>query len=312
MIIVNDTIRQLSMLLLIATTLYSATDSNANQPTGWEFDITAGLNASATYYNDHWQGGELSTVTWVSRVQGTAERQFTRQLDWRNTLEIAFGQTILQKEGPGPEPVWSPPQKSTDLIDYESLLRFTLQTWIDPYLGLRIISGFLDTRDPANERYFNPVEMTESAGGSRSILKQDRIALTARAGVAVRQTIDRDKAQVSSASPGITYETDIVNDGGLELVAELRTSTPKKILELKSDLKIYEALISTEASESDSSYWRYPDINWENTLIINAAKYLMINLYAQALYDRQINPDVRLKSTLGIGVTFQFGEAGEN
>lgn len=298
-------------LLLVSSILVAEESSENNAATGWNIELTTSLNASATYYNDHWQGGELSSMTWVSQLQATAERQFTSRINWRNTGKIGFGQTIVQDENVNGDPVWSPPTKSTDLIDLESLLRFTLDAFVDPYVGVRILTGFLDTRDPANERYFNPVEITESAGGSRQLFGTDRAKLTTRLGVAVRQMVDRNARTINETMLRESFETDITNDGGVELVAEFRGNAREKLFELKSDLRIYEAIVSSEESESENSYWRYPDVNWENTLILNAAKYLMINLYVQALYDRQINRDVRLKGTLGAGVTLQFPGTAE-
>ena len=75
-----------------------------------------------------------------------------------------------------------------------------------------------------------------------------------------------------------------------------------------SELKVYEALFSTRSDDTKSfpQEFQYPDINWENSLTMNITKYVMLNLYLQLLYDKEIDSDPRFKETLSLGLTYTF------
>ena len=110
----------------------------------WKFDSDIMVNLTQSQFSDNWAGSELSNITWTASMNNTAQKQLAEWLKNKNTLKLAFGQTHLQKEDLLGETYWEKPQKSTDQIAFESLMQFTLKTFVDPYLSLRADSQFLD------------------------------------------------------------------------------------------------------------------------------------------------------------------------
>jgi hypothetical protein len=78
-------------------------------------------------------------------------------LNSRNTAKLAFGQTSTQDTSH----TWGPLVKSTDEINFESVLRMTLGFVVDPFASAQLQSQFWDKSDPLLSRYFNPLELNE-------------------------------------------------------------------------------------------------------------------------------------------------------
>lgn len=283
-------------LLLVAGASFSQ-DSTAT----WKISGVASFMTTVNTYSESWTGGEQGTATWTAGLNATAEKQLRPALSNRNTLRLAFGQSSNQDQA---TKEWADFEKSTDLIDLESLWKLTLGWFVDPYLSGHLISQFVDERDTTFTRYANPIDLTESSGGSRDLLKTDRIVWSTRLGAAVRQLVDREVAYSGGR------HTEMTNDGGVEWVNDLKWENEAKWAKWASTLKVYEALVSSKASETDGTaaegHWRRPDVNFENTLSLNITRYVMINLYAQLLYDREISDEARFKETLAVGLTYAF------
>ena len=140
--------------------------------------------------------------------------------------------------------------------------------------------------------------LTESAGIARVFFKEENRELTSRFGAALRQHINQWN------DPRSEY------DGGLELVTDLKTPVGSERIDITSKLTIFQALVYSEADKvknlSGGDYWKAPDINLENIFTAGITKYLMVNLYTQLLYDKQISKGGRFKQTLSLGLTFKF------
>jgi hypothetical protein len=269
----------------------------------WVIDANAKLTTAINSYSDSWTGGEAGSFTWGSQFLGTAERQLSPKLNTKTTLNLQFGQTKIQNKT---TKEWDAPEKSSDLIDATELLRLTLGAWVDPFVSVRAISQFLDGSDNQLNRYVNPLDLTESAGVSRTLKKNDNVDWSTRIGAAARQLIDRQKYDAVSGNRA----TDVTNDGGVEFNIDLKAMNAAKWANLISSLKIYEALISSKAdefkAEGRENIWRHPHVKWENTLTLTFAKYLMLGLTAYAYYDKDINTSVRLKETFSAGLTYIY------
>jgi len=261
----------------------------AADPTPWELNVTANLMGSFQYYTKNWTGDEKGAIAWTGQLNAEAKRQFNKIMHNRNVLKLAFGQTNYQKDS---RDGFLDPVKSTDLVDFESVLKFTPTVVVNPFIGVRYISQFLDKSDSSETYYLNPAELTESFGAAFQMVKNDRIDFISRLGGAVRQTFNQHEA------------IDNTNDGGVELVAEFNATNKDGWMKFQSLLKIYEALARNGDPEGDN--WRHPDVNWESTLIVNLNKYLMLNVYTQLLYDKEIDLSARFKNVTSIGVTFMF------
>ncbi len=270
----------------------------ASEP--WKYSINSNLTATMSFYSDNWSGNEANAMSYTAQIHSSLSRQFTPILLNKHSLKLAFGQTLLQDTADD----WTL-NKSTDLIDYETMLLFTLKSWVDPYISAKLLSQFLDEREvndiSNNRRYFNPLDITESVGIARQITKTELVDWNTRLGAAVREYIDR---HMQTDMPDV-YETSTTTSGGIELVTGLKAVNKAKWLNFTSLLKVYEALVSTDADNPIvGDDWRYPVVNWENTLTLNVTKYIMITWYGQVLYEKKLDPDPRLKNTLSIGLTY--------
>jgi hypothetical protein len=118
----------------------------------WTKSVDANLTLTQSAYSDNWSGGQVGSLAWVFNSNSLFERQVNPKLHTRNTLKLFFGQTHSQD---ATTKEWTRPFKSSDRIDFETVFRFTLGRFVDPFASARIESQFLDQRNPANERYVN-------------------------------------------------------------------------------------------------------------------------------------------------------------
>lgn len=297
--------------LITATLLCTATFISAQEPpktpiiadTAWRITVTSGLTATQNAYSDNWTGGELGSVSWAFTSQTEAGRQLSPKLNSTTVLKLAFGQTLTQSRvfdsALNKEVArWSKPAKSTDLIDLESVLRFTLQKVVDPYLAFRTETQFYDGSNPAKKLFLSPMKLTES-GGLLRVFKDDpkSYTLKSRLGFAVRQIITKvvDAKSIST------------NDGGLESVTDFKAQLSKSVT-YNSKLSVYKALFFSKSDLDTAGNWKSVDLNWEHLVGASITKYLQTTLYFQLLYDKEIDSEVRIKETLGLGLSWKFSK----
>jgi len=278
------------MLIFITASMISADP--------WKLAVQSNLTTTLNSYSDNWTGGDVGTFSWAAQMQAIAEKQFNVWLADKTTLKLSFGQTATQDPK---TKRWSKPAKSSDQIDGESVLRFTLGGFVDPYAAIHVQSMFLyeyyDASNIRHQLHGNPVDLTESFGITRTFLGKPEVNILSRFGGAVRENINRVRPDDSL----------VQTDGGLELITDLKALHPSKIITFVSKLQLYEALF--RVNPDSLNYWRYPDVNWENTMSVNIAKYIMFSLYIQMLYDREIveaHNRIRLKETLSAGLSFNW------
>jgi len=290
-------------ILLVTAPAWADEAEDAPTPEGWQVASDINLTLTQNAYSDNWNGGETGALSWVLNANTLAEKQLSDLLSSRNTLKLAFGQTHSQDIETRQ---WASPSTTTDLIDFESVLRLTHGWAADPFVSGRLESRFLDTSDPTKERTFNPMRFTESVGVERVFIKKEHGEWSARLGGAIRQHIDRD-ALVDGATERETVST---NDGGMEFVSQFRSPFADGAITLTSDLRVYKALYYSESDALEglpgADDWKSPDVNWENTLSAGITDYLVVNLLLQMLYDEEVDESLRFKQTLSMGFTFKL------
>ena len=97
----------------------------------WKLEADVNLTLTQNNYSDNWVGGEAGSISWAFNSNWLAERQLNAKINSKSTLKLLFGQTHSQDVE---TKNWAKPVKSTDLIDFESVFRFTLETFVDPYI----------------------------------------------------------------------------------------------------------------------------------------------------------------------------------
>ena len=276
-------------LILVTTILLAMCFLGAE---AWEIDSDIMVNLTQSQFSDNWNGSELSNITWAATMNNTAQKQLAEWLKNKNTLKLAFGQTHLQKENAAGDSVfWEAPQKSTDQIAFESLMQFTLKSFVDPYISLRAESQFLD-ESGAQTLLVNPVLFTESAGIMKTIIDAEKTKLNVRLGGAVRENWNR---RVSG----------IPIDGGVEGIVEFKQILGLLNASYNSRLSAYKALFKSDATAADDN-WKALDYKWENLLSFNLWKLLSLNLNFDVIYEKEQSPDIQWKEILGLGFSYSL------
>ena len=303
----------MKIALLLAATVMGVVSPSSGE--GWGIGVDASLMATQNAYSDNWSGGEAGSASWTFGSNLHAEKQLNPQFHHKNTLRLSFGQTYNQDRETND---WSEPVKSTDLIDFETVIRMTLGALVDPFVAGRAETQWLDDSDPSKDRYVNPVKFTESLGVARTFMKEETHEWSGRLGLGLRQRIDRDAlVRGDDPTPGlppdlgvVRRETQTSNDGGIEFVTDFKANVAEERITYVSKVTVFQALYYSEAEEvkglPSEDYWKSPDVNWENTLTAGIAKYLMVNLYIQLLYDKEIDLGARFKQTLSLGLTYKL------
>ncbi|MDD3144213.1 MAG: DUF3078 domain-containing protein [Candidatus Cloacimonetes bacterium] len=273
-------------LILVTTILLAMCFLGAE---AWEIDSDIMVNLTQSQFSDNWAGSELSNITWAATMNNTAQKQLAEWLKNKNTLKLAFGQTHLQKEDILGDTYWDAPQKSTDQIAFESLMQFTLKSFVDPYLSLRADSQFLDETG-TETLLVNPVLFTESAGIMKTIIDAEKTKLNVRLGGAVRENWNR---RVSG----------IPIDGGVEGIVEFKQILGLLNASYNSRLSAYKALFKSDATAADDN-WKALDYKWENLLSFNLWKMLSLNLNLDVIYEKEQSPDIQWKEILGLGFSY--------
>lgn len=289
-------------MAVLALMTFSARAADDSVVTGWQKSLVLDITTTQTAYSDSWVGGEAGSFNWVANMNGTAEKQMEEWFNLRSTLRFSFGQTMTQSTDADGNKDWSKPKKSTDLIDWENLGRFTLHKFVDPYAALRLETQFQDASVEAKKRYFSPLRLTESVGIAKLLYEKDKDQIVTRLGLAMRQTISSDIIDAE-----YNTESHTATDGGLESVTDANLSFHGN-LKLTSKLTLFKALYFSDKDDfkglPEEDYWKAVDVNWENTVTAQITKIIAVNFYTQLLYDKQVSKKGRLKETLGIGFIF--------
>lgn len=290
--------KKILLTLALATSLFA--EDAPKETEKFSVVFTPSLNASINLFSNNWEGGQFGSATWNINLDFAAEKQLTKKLFNSNTIKLNYGQTAVQEEVDG-DKEWADFEESQDKIEAETIFKFTLGKFVDPYVSLFGSSVFSDDREGYAERRINPVTLKEGFGASRLFIDKERTKFDGRLGGAARQLVDKNFEN--------TGETDATNDIGLELIFSFKTSNEKQWLDFSSQFELYESLYRNgqdELTDAEISDIRTPDIKWVNTLKLNVTKLLIFNLGAELLYDTEIDQDVRVSENLSAGLSYTF------
>lgn len=295
--------------LVLVLSLVWFTASGAGDPpdssfrAGWKRSADLGLALTQSNYNDAWTGGEAGAIIWVFNANLTAEKQLSPKMNTANAVKLSFGQSHIQDKE---SKEWARPEKSSDRIFLESVMRFTLGGYVDPYLGFTFDSQFLDASVTEVKRYLNPILLTESAGISRLFAETENSKLLSRVGFALRQHLDNT---VVSIIPEET-KRETTTDSGLEWVTDFNHTFSEGRMNYVTKLRLFQAFFNSEKEELQAQgkkdYWKATDMAWENTLSAAVSKYIQVSLFLELLYDKEIDKRGRFRQTLALGLAYKM------
>jgi len=259
-----------------------------------EGDISLTMNQNA--YSDNWTGGEKGSISWVFNANFLAEKQLTAKVHNKNTLKLAFGQTHNQMVDEMGSKYWAKPEKSTDLIDFESMLRFTLGAFVDPFASFRDETQFMDISG-VETKVLNPNNLTEAFGIMKVFVKDDTQELSTRLGGAFKQYINSN----------LDVNT---NDGGVEFVAIYRKPFSENMIKYSTNLNLYKPFFySLSDDETNLAYnenWEAVRMNWQHDVDFSLTSLINLKLYVQLLYNEMVIDEIQFKETLGLGLSYKL------
>ena len=271
-------------IVIISFSLLMAEDWNLAS------DISLTMNQNA--YSDNWTGEEKGSISWVFNANILAEKQLNAKVHNKNTLKLAFGQTHTQMLDEMGEKYWAKPDKSTDLIDFESMFRFTLGAFVDPFVSLRDETQFLDETE-----IFNPNVFTETFGVAKVFFKDDDQEFSTRLGGAFKQYFDNNLDEST-------------NDGGVELVGEFRKPFAENVIKYSTTLNLYKPIVYSESEDHEGTpfedTWKQVRMDWQHDVDISLTKLINLKLFVQLLYNKMQAEDLQFKETLGLGLNYKL------
>jgi hypothetical protein len=288
------------VIAVLVSTSASQTDTTSR---AWKLQIETSLGVTQSAYSDNWTGGEAGSIIWASGFHGTANRQLSRSWFFGNELTLAFGQTHSQNKD---TKRWAVPEKSSDKIRYDGIVRLTRGWVVDPYVAGTFESQFLDASG-MKKRYVNPMDLTETAGMARVLMNVPDIRfLSVRLGAGARENIARMDDPIvpnHTLSKTTTY-------GGAEFVTALALGSAKTKYSFNSNLTLFQAVFNSEADklkgQPNADYWKTVDVNWDNILRVDVTALLQVSLAWQLLYDKEISLGGRFKETLALGLAYRY------
>jgi hypothetical protein len=272
-------------------------DTTQVDPRAWKFFGSISLNFSQSAFSQNWAGGDNGSVAWTFKNLTSGQRQFSEHFNLSNTLELAFGQTASQSDSPNGF-TWDRPDKSTDVIRFESVGRWTLGGITDPYAAFNVESQFLDESDDRGTIVLNPVKIKESVGAARVLFKDDKSEGITRLGFAVRQTLG--EAFIDPA--GLQTQNFTSNDYGIEWQTDVKKPFFEDKLQYQGTLLVLQALgysasddleqvdaalrAADPTRESISDFWKATDFSFRNDFTAKIVKNFGVTLTAQLVYDK--------------------------
>ncbi|KMQ50442.1 hypothetical protein CHISP_2689 [Chitinispirillum alkaliphilum] len=294
----------MKFVLIIATCLFPQISLGNELSIPWKFSAETTVSANLNTWSDNWERRNSGSFTWICRINKSLDAKLSERMLSETMLRLAFGQTSIRSTE---DNSWSSPETTTDMVDFLSILKLSLEGFIDPYASIRMTSQFHDTRDKFNVRFLNPITLTQSFGISKNLINDSDLRWSLRLGGAFRSKIDRDTMIYHSIEnknkPTGNFENSVISDGGTELISEIRVRK-NDWLTFNSKLLVYEALILPDHKRS--TLWRFPELTWENNLKIDLTKHIMLNYYLQILYDREKGPDPKFRQTFSGGVSMTY------
>lgn len=291
----------LALVLAMAAVATAEEEERVLEEGVWYKTAETGLNLSQSAYSDNWSGGDKGSIVWTWLFNGALENQLNSKTNSLSTLKLAFGQTHQQSVGGDGARSWDRPEKSTDLVDLESILRFTLGGFVDPFVAGRFESQFQDASDPFGRTLaLNPMQFKESAGIAKQFINEEERSLLSRLGFTLRQS-KRNYFTDMDADGGYddTTESETGSDGGIELVTDYKTRILDDKVAWTSKLGLYQPLFFSGKSDLEDAdlealsldpdladFSTAIDIDWENIFSADITEHIGVNLYVQWVYDK--------------------------
>ncbi|MFZ5516818.1 MAG: DUF3078 domain-containing protein [Candidatus Zhuqueibacterota bacterium] len=271
-------------------------------PKNWLVNMLVGMDANQLSINSNWSGGGKGSFTW--KIYSRMEFENKKKIyNWKNMLYCAYGQISVQEKEQ-----WTIPEKSNDVIDFDSELKFTLERFIDPYVAFAFDTQFSAGYNPKTRelvsRFLNPVKLSQSAGIAKSISKNKKFQLTTRLGYGAKEVVAGEVALRKLWTGDETKWMKI--DGGVEWLTEFKSEFNANIT-LTNKLKLFQAVFSSISEDKDPDRnWQQLDLYWEQMFTARLTQYVLFNVVVKLMYDRDTSKGGQFLENASLGVSYKF------
>lgn len=267
----------------------------------WGHEVSLGANLLQSAYSKNWKSGDKGSIVWNATLDAKAQKQLSESWNMWNVLNLAFGQNHQQDRDDDGALYWKKPDKTTDQIKAESLLRYT-KSELDPFVSVRFESQFLDQSDPRGDFSLNPLEFFETVGISRMFVENEQRRFLMRAGFTFHQM---SRELYLDPVWGDDPVTESASDAGIEVVFNYGD---KKLLERVSytgQLRFYKPVhysakgdledlgsdeLEAEGLPGDlAEYTTALDIDFDNTFKTQITSVINVQLSVRWVYDKYDN-----------------------
>ena len=268
----------------------------------WKRDFEIGVNVLQSSYSQNWNGGEKGSIVWAGIFNGNMEKHLSEKTFWRNTLKLAYGQTHNQERNADGSLYWKRPDKTNDLIDFESIMIRTLDGYIDPFVAFNFTSMFEDLTDTDQRALkFNPMTFKETVGLSREFIGEENRSLLMRLGAAF---IQNSREYFPNAFPDLTTEKVSSTELAAELVTHYKAKTMNDKVDWESKLTLSlpfvysgKSVFEDDLSQAQLSvlpddianFTTVMDVDWENTFATQLTSLLGVKFFVRWVYDKYDN-----------------------
>ncbi len=259
-------------------------DTAAASPGEWKHSLVTGLNVTQVSFSDWAQGGENSLAYAVSGIGKTTYEP--KNVSWSLSYKLGFGQTKLGNESL---------RKTDDKIELESVFTYKFGAYVNPYAAATLKTQFatgykydnLGNATPLS-RFFDPAYLTQSVGAGYQLIPQ----IKTRLGYALRE-ITTSEFYTYADNPNTPEHERVKIEDGFESVTDVQWKMDDNVVFI-SKIELFMTV-------------RTPDkaiLRSDNTLRVQAAKYIAVTLNSNVINDRQVSPYTQLMNSLAVGLTY--------
>ncbi len=276
-------------LFKIALTLcvltYPLTAQDAPEPVfGWQNEVIAGMTLTQTQF-DNWTAGGENSLAWQFNLNYKFVNDQASS-NWATSGQLVYG-TLKQNE--------TAARKSVDEIKFESVYKYKLGFFVNPYAALnaetQMAAGYDYGTDTVTQisAYMDPGYFRESFG----VGYQHEELVKTRLGLSFKQTRTTDYPVPFADDPSTPEIETTRSEVGLESVTDMNWPLAENS-QLSFKLELFTAFDGFDAM----------DVSWDNLLSTKIGKVLSINFNLKLLYDEDLSAKRQLNQSLAFGLTY--------
>jgi len=278
--------RYLNLIILGMISLPLIAQDAPTPEFGWKKEAVGGLNLTQTSF-DNWTAGGENSLAWQVNFNFKVVNDLEKT-NWATSGKLAYG-SIKQNKGDA--------RKSVDEIKLESIYKYKLGTYVNPYTAFnahtQLTATYSYATDPRTQisAFMDPGYFRESIGVGYQLEE----TVKTRLGLSFKQTITSDYPVPYADDPETAEIEKTRSEVGMESVTDLNLILAENT-KLTSKLELFTAFQGFDAT----------DVDWDNTLTTKINEYFNMNFNVKLLYDKDLSARRQINQSLAFGLTYTF------